>query len=140
MVRAGEDVGGPRGGRRGTGRESSRTLPSPWDPGVRPGEGRSISGYNPRALFEWDPEKAASNVAKHGVTFEEAQTVFQDDLFVAFEDPDHSQGESRLIILGQSTTRSRLLVVAYTERRKAIRLISAREATRKERRAYEEES
>jgi hypothetical protein len=90
--------------------------------------------------FEWDPEKAASNVAKHGVTFEEAQTVFQDDLFVAFEDPDHSQGESRLIILGQSTTKSRLLVVAYTERRKAIRLISAREATRKERRAYEEEN
>ena len=89
--------------------------------------------------LQWDPEKAASNVAKHGVTFEEAQTVFQDDLFVAFEDPDHSQGESRLIILGQSTTKSRLLVVAETERRKAIRLISAREATRKERRAYEEE-
>lgn len=88
--------------------------------------------------FEWDPDKAASNVSKHGVSFEEAQTVFQDDLFVAFEDPDHSQAEHRLIIMGQSTER-RLLVVAYTERRGRIRLISAREATRKERRAYEEE-
>ena len=88
--------------------------------------------------FEWDPEKAASNAAKHGVTFEEAQTVFQDDLFVAFEDPDHSRGESRFIIMGQST-RKNLLVVSYTERRKAIRLISARPATRKERRTYEEE-
>jgi len=88
--------------------------------------------------FEWDPEKAASNASRHGVRFEEAQTVFQDDLFVTFEDPDHSQGESRLIIMGQSTER-RLLVVAYTERRRAIRLISAREATKKERRAYEDE-
>jgi uncharacterized DUF497 family protein len=88
--------------------------------------------------FEWDPEKAASNATKHGVTFDEAQTVFQDDLFVAFEDPDHSQDESRVIIMGQSTSR-RLLVVSYTDRRKAIRLISARPATRKERRTYEEE-
>jgi uncharacterized DUF497 family protein len=88
--------------------------------------------------FEWDPEKAASNATKHGVTFEEAQTVFQDDLFVTFEDPDHSQGESRFIILGQST-RKRLLVVSYTERRNAIRLINARPATRKEHRTYEEE-
>ena len=88
--------------------------------------------------FEWNPEKAASNAAKHGVTFEEAQTVFQDDLFVTFEDPDHSQDESRFIIMGQST-RKRLLVVSYTERRNAIRLISARPATRKEHRTYEEE-
>ena len=95
-------------------------------------------GYNSWVRFEWDPDKAADNVSKHGVSFEEAQTVFQDDLFVAFEDPDHSQGEHRLIIMGQSTER-RLLVVAYTERRERIRLISAREATRKERRAYEEE-
>jgi uncharacterized DUF497 family protein len=88
--------------------------------------------------FEWDPEKAASNVSKHGVSFEEAETVFQDDFFVAFEDPDHSLGERRFIIMGQST-RKRLVVVAYTERREAIRLINAREATRKERRVYEEE-
>jgi len=88
--------------------------------------------------FEWDPEKAASNARKHGVTFEEAQTVFQDDLFVTFEDPDHSQDENRFLILGQSTKKN-LLVVAYTERRSSIRLISARPATRKERRTYEEE-
>jgi uncharacterized DUF497 family protein len=88
--------------------------------------------------FEWDPEKAASNVSKHGVHFEEAQTVFEDDFFVAFEDPDHSQGERRFIIMGQSAAR-RLLVVAYTERGRMIRLISAREATKRERRAYEDE-
>lgn len=88
--------------------------------------------------FEWDPEKAASNARKHGVTFEEAQTVFQDDLFVTFEDPDHSQDENRFIIMGQSTKKN-LLVVSYTERRKTLRLISARQATRKERRTYEEE-
>lgn len=88
--------------------------------------------------FEWDPEKAASNATKHGVTFEEAQTVFQDDLFVTFEDPDHSQDENRFIIMGQSTKKN-LLVVSYTERRNSIRLISARPATRKERRTYEEE-
>ncbi len=88
--------------------------------------------------FEWDSEKAASNAAKHGVAFGEAQTVFQDDLFVAFEDPDHSHGETRFIIMGQSAE-GRLLVVAYTERRGTTRLISARQATRKERRTYEEE-
>lgn len=97
-----------------------------------------VSGYTSRVRFEWDPEKAASNISKHGVSFEEAQTVFEDDLFVAFEDPDHSQGESRFIIMGQSTSK-RLLVVAYTERRRAIRLISAREATKRERRDYEED-
>jgi hypothetical protein len=88
--------------------------------------------------FEWDPGKASSNALKHGVTFEEAQTVFQDDLFVTFEDPDHSQDESRFIIMGQSTKKN-LLVVSYTERRNTLRLISARPATRKERRTYEEE-
>lgn len=88
--------------------------------------------------FEWDSEKAASNARKHGVAFEEAQTVFQDDLFVTFEDPDHSQNENRFIIMGQSTKKN-LLVVSYTERRNGIRLISARPATRKERRTYEEE-
>jgi uncharacterized DUF497 family protein len=95
-------------------------------------------GYNHQVRFEWDPDKAASNVSKHGVSFEEAQTVFEDDLFVAFGDPDHSLGEKRFIIMGKSIER-RLLVVAYTERRGATRLISAREATKRERRAYEEE-
>jgi hypothetical protein len=88
--------------------------------------------------FEWDPEKAESNARKHGVTFEEAQTVFQDDLFVTFKDPDHSQDENRFIIMGQSTKKN-LLVVSYTERRNTVRLINARPATRKERRTYEEE-
>jgi uncharacterized protein len=88
--------------------------------------------------FEWDPDKASRNLAKHGVPFDEAQTAFEDDLFVAFEDPDHSEGERRYILMGQSS-RGRLLVIAYTERRGTARLISAREATRRERKAYEEE-
>lgn len=88
--------------------------------------------------FEWDPEKASRNLAKHGVTFEEAQDVFVDNLFVTFADPDHSEGEGRYLILGRSGS-GRLLVVSYTESGRTIRLISAREATRRERRAYEEE-
>ncbi|MEO6195914.1 MAG: BrnT family toxin [Thermoanaerobaculia bacterium] len=88
-------------------------------------------------LFEWDPDKAAHNLDKHGVTFEEAQTVFEDDLFVVFEDPDHSGYEKRYLIMGQSRE-GRLLVVSYTERSRRARLISARPATRRERKAYEE--
>lgn len=88
--------------------------------------------------FEWDSDKAAWNRKKHGVTFEEAKSVFDDDLFVAFLDPDHSVGEHRFLIMGKSV-QGRLLVVAYTERSQAVRLISAREATRRERKAYEEE-
>ncbi|MDB4698614.1 BrnT family toxin [Candidatus Latescibacteria bacterium] len=87
--------------------------------------------------FDWDSNNAASNLSKHGVSFEEAQTVFDDPLYVDFYDPDHSQDEHRYIIVGQSRT-DRLLVVSYTERGDAIRLISAREATRGERIAYEE--
>lgn len=88
--------------------------------------------------FAWDPRKAGRNLAKHGVSFDEAKTVFDDDLFLVFEDPDHSAEESRYIIMGQST-QGRLLVVAYTERTDTIRLISARRATRQERRVYAEE-
>ena len=77
-------------------------------------------------------------MAKHGVPFEEAQTAFDDDLFIAFEDPKHSEGERRYILMGQSS-HGRLLVVAYTDRRDRIRLISAREATRRERKTYEED-
>ena len=87
--------------------------------------------------FDWDGNKAASNLSKHGVSFDEAQTVFDDPLYVDFYDPDHSLDEHRYIIVGQSNT-GRLLVVSYTERGDVIRLISAREATRGERIAYEE--
>jgi uncharacterized DUF497 family protein len=87
--------------------------------------------------FEWDPEKAAHNREKHGVTFEEAQTVFEDDLFIVFADPKHSVSERRYLMTGQSK-QGRLLMISYTERFGKIRLISARPATRRERRAYEE--
>ncbi|NJL58111.1 BrnT family toxin [bacterium] len=87
--------------------------------------------------FEWNNEKAASNLTKHGVSFEEAKTVFDDSLYVDFYDPDHSEDEERYLIVGQSN-RGRLLIVSYTERRDSIRLISAREVTRTEREAYEE--
>jgi hypothetical protein len=86
--------------------------------------------------FEWDAQKAASNVAKHGVTFPEAMTVFGDPLELAIADPHHSEDESRFLSMGLSTT-GRLLVVAYTERQGRVRIISAREATPKERRQYE---
>ena len=88
--------------------------------------------------FVWDPRKAKGNLAKHGVSFDDAKTVFDDDLFLVFADPDHSAQESRFIIMGKSK-HGRLLVVAYTERSDAIRIINAREATRRERKIYAEE-
>jgi uncharacterized DUF497 family protein len=88
-------------------------------------------------LFEWDREKAAANVRKHGVTFEEACTVFGDSLAILMPDPDHSIAEERYLVLGMSN-RHRLLVVAHAERPPRTRLISARRATPKERRTYEE--
>jgi uncharacterized protein len=88
--------------------------------------------------LEWDVAKAESNLEKHGVGFAEAMTVFGDPLEVAIPDPDHSEGEFRFLSLG-SSAQGRLLVVAYTEREGRIRLISAREATPKERRKYESE-
>ena len=94
--------------------------------------------YTASVQYRWDLRKAASNLTKHDVSFEEAATVFDDPLFIAFADPDHSIGENRFIIMGESKPR-RLLVVAYAERGKTIRLISAREATRRERATYEEE-
>src|SRR5690349_23772319 len=87
--------------------------------------------------YEWDQAKATSNLEKHGVSFEEAATVFDDPLYIDFYDPDHSIDERRYLIMGQSTAR-RLLIVSYTERDEVIRLISAREVTSPERRAYEE--
>ena len=87
--------------------------------------------------YERDESKARANLSKHGVAFEEAKTVFNDPLYVDFYDPDHSYGEHRYIIIGESH-QGRLLVVSYTERGDIIRLISAREATRTEQKAYEQ--
>lgn len=87
--------------------------------------------------FEWDSRKAESNARKHGVTFEEASTVFADPLGLLMPDPDHSLSEERYLVLGMSA-RQRLLVVAFAERPPRTRLISARRATRRERRRYEE--
>jgi uncharacterized protein len=87
--------------------------------------------------FEWDDNKAASNLSKHGVSFEEAKTVFDDSLYIDFYDPDHSEKEARYLIVGASVE-GRLLIVSYVERGESIRLISAREVTRSERKDYEE--
>jgi len=88
--------------------------------------------------FEWDSEKAARNLARHGVSFEEAETVFGDPLGRIVTDPRHSEHEERYVLLGLSRQR-RLLAVMCTERAGQIRTISARQATRRERRSYEEE-
>jgi uncharacterized protein len=90
-------------------------------------------GYN----FEWDPKKAEANLSKRGVSFREAVTAFGDPLPMNMADPDHSEGEERFIVLGMSD-RYRLLVVSYTERPPRTRIISARLATRHERKQYEE--
>ena len=91
-------------------------------------------GYN----FEWDPRKAESNVKEHGVSFEEAITAFGDPLSMNMSDPDHSEDEQRFIVLGISV-RFRTVVVSYTDRPPRTRIISARMATRRERRQYEEQ-
>ena len=88
--------------------------------------------------FEWDAIKAATNLRDHGVSFEEASTVFADPLAMLMADPDHSVDEERYVLLGESSRRS-LLVVAFAERPPRTRLISARRATRHERRQYEED-
>lgn len=87
--------------------------------------------------FEWDSRKAASNLHKHGVAFEEAATVFQDVLSLTGADPDHSVDEERMITFGLSS-RGRLLVVSHTIRRGRLRIIGARPATSAERKFYEE--
>lgn len=88
--------------------------------------------------FEWDPVKAAANLSTHRVSFEEAKTVFDDPLYVDFYDPDHSDEEHHYIIIGESK-QGRLLMVSYTERNDAIRIISSREVTPAERKEYEED-
>lgn len=87
--------------------------------------------------FEWSPVKAKKNLRKHGVSFEEAASVFYDPLAVAGADPDHSEAEERTIAFGMSS-QGKLLVVAHTERGDVIRIISARIATQHERYIYEE--
>ncbi|MCL1491850.1 MAG: BrnT family toxin [Pseudanabaena sp. Salubria-1] len=87
--------------------------------------------------YEWDENKAIKNLAKHGVSFAEAKTIFDDPLYVDFYDLDHSEDEERYLIVGESN-RGRLLIVSYTERRESIRIISAREVTKSERETYEE--
>jgi len=88
--------------------------------------------------FVWDSEKAAANLRKHGVDFHEAATAFGDPLSITIPDPEHSIGEERWLLLGQSVA-GRLLVVAHTEHRDEIRIINARAATRRERQTYEED-
>lgn len=87
--------------------------------------------------FEWHAQKAAENLRKHAVSFEEASSVFFDPLSATGDDPDHSVGERRFVTFGLSSA-GRLLVVAHAERGDAIRIISGREATRAERKLYEE--
>jgi uncharacterized DUF497 family protein len=89
--------------------------------------------------FEWDDKKASVNLTKHGVGFDEAETVFADPLAGIAPDPDHAERERREIIVGLSAA-GRFLLVSFTERDAAIRIISARELTRSERRHYEEEN
>ena len=87
--------------------------------------------------FEWDPKKAAGNFRKHGVTFEEAASVFVDPIARTFSDPDHSTSEHREVTIGHSTS-GRILFVAHTERMGRHRIISARRVTPRERKQYEQ--
>lgn len=86
--------------------------------------------------FEWDPDKASANLAKHGVSFDEGSTVFGDPLATTVPDPDYSNGEARWLTTGLSA-QGRILIVWHTNRARGVRLIGARRATPSERRAYE---
>jgi hypothetical protein len=87
--------------------------------------------------FEWDEDKADTNLKKHKISFEEAKTVFADPLAITIDDPKHSIDEERFIDIGTSAD-GKILVVSYTERERKIRLISCRKAAKKERKIYEE--
>lgn len=87
--------------------------------------------------FEWDEEKAASNLVKHGVSFAEAETVFADPLSLTGYDPNHSESEDRYITMGLSID-GRLLLVCHTDREDRVRIISSREASSRERKDYED--
>jgi len=102
-----------------------------------------VSEQNPRDRdetseldFEWNPAKAAANVRKHGVTFEEALTLFGDKQHIVVPDKEHSWDETRCLAIGMSK-KGRMLVICFTERKHHIRIISARTAERWERREYE---
>jgi len=86
--------------------------------------------------FEWNREKAVENFKKHGISFDEAVSIFFDPLAATFDDPDHSLGERRLITIGYSS-QDRLVVVCHTERKGSVRLISARRATKREKKRHE---
>jgi uncharacterized DUF497 family protein len=88
--------------------------------------------------FEWDDKKAILNLKKHGISFEETSTVFGDWLAITIEDPLHSEDEDRLIIIGKSELLNTLVVV-HVERHEAIRIISARHASKNEQKIYEEQ-
>ena len=98
--------------------------------------GRTI--YSARMQFEWDPGKDRQNQLKHGVSFDEASTIFGDPLALTIDDPDHSMEENRFLTTGLSN-RQRLIIVAHTDRDDRVRLISARAVTEAERHAYQEE-
>jgi uncharacterized DUF497 family protein len=87
--------------------------------------------------FEWDEQKADSNLKKHGVSFSEAATVLSDAISVTYYDPDHSANEHRFITIGMSRS-GKILMVAHTDRADKVRIISARKTTRRERKYYEE--
>lgn len=87
--------------------------------------------------FEWDPAKARTNLREHRVSFEEAASVFADPLARIHDDPEHSHGEHREIIVGESGV-GRLLLVSFTERGSGVRIISARNVTVRERKKHEE--
>lgn len=88
-------------------------------------------------IYEWDPKKATANLRKHGMSFEEAATVFLDPLAITFPDPDHSGEEDREITIGL-TTKQRVVFVSHSPRGDRARIIGARRATPKERKQYEE--
>ena len=88
-------------------------------------------------MLDWDPRKAAANKKKHGVSFHEAGTILEDPLGTTYPDPAHSHEEERFITIGRSALQ-RILVVAHADRGDAVRLISARRATRRERQFYED--
>lgn len=115
-------------------------MASLGDRGAIANADRAVNAYIGATLtqrFEWDEIKAASNLRKHAVSFEEAASVFSDALAYTFADPDHSDSELRLLTFGFSRF-GQLLAVAHCERGRAIRIISARKATRQERGIYEQ--
>lgn len=105
----------------------------------RPLQARRYAAPGAQLNFEWDPNKAVTNLEKHGISFDEASTAFFDPLSSTVLDPRHSDDEARFVLVGL-TYAGRLVVVFHTDRGEALRLISARPATRRERRIYEQQT